>query len=56
MAGQAAMMGVAWGVQPDRKKFYLSVQNPPFTPQSPIVVTLLSKTAIRVIKVDKAPQ
>lgn len=56
MAGQAVMMGVAYGVQPDKKRFYLRVSFPPFTPQSPIVVTLLSKSAVRVTRVERASQ
>ncbi len=54
LAGQAVMMGVGYGVQPDKKSFYLRFAFPAFTPESPIVVTLLSKTDIRVLKVSKA--
>jgi hypothetical protein len=54
IAGQGVMMGVAYGVQPDRRHFYFRFQYPPFTPESPIVVTLLSKEDIRVVSIARA--
>ena len=55
VAGQAAMMSVAHGLSEDKKTFQFSFRFPPFTPESPIVVTLLSKTDIRVTKVERIP-
>ncbi|MGA2465468.1 MAG: hypothetical protein ABSH06_14070 [Thermodesulfobacteriota bacterium] len=54
LVGQAVMMSVGYGVQPDKRHFYLGFAFPAFTPPSPIVITLLSKTDIRVIAVRKA--
>lgn len=54
IAGQPAMMGVSLGVQADKRYFYLRFQYPAFTPESPLVVTLISKTDIRVTSVTKA--
>jgi hypothetical protein len=54
VAGQAVLMTVASGVQTDRRQFYLSFRYPAFTPDSPIVVTLLSKNDVAVTKVSAA--
>ena len=54
IAGQSVIMGMAYGVQPDKKHFYFRFQYPAFTPESPIVVTLESKSDIRVVSVNKA--
>jgi len=54
LVGQSVMMSVGYGIQPDKRHFYLKFAFPSFTPESPIVVTLLSKTDIHVIAVRKA--
>lgn len=43
----SAMMGVVTAI--DGNKFEFSIQNPPFTPRSPLVVTLFSATPISVL-------
>jgi hypothetical protein len=53
VAGQLLMMGMGYGVQQDKRRFALKFSFPPFTPQSPIVLTLFSKTEIRVIAVRR---
>ena len=54
VTNQPVMMGVGFGVQADKKKFYFRFNFPSFTPESPIVVTLTSKSDIRVVAVNKA--
>ncbi len=54
VAGQPVMMGVSYGVQADKRHFYLRFQYPAFTPEAPIVVTLLSKSDMVVTSVSRA--
>jgi hypothetical protein len=54
VSGQSVMMRVAYGVQADKRHFYFSFAFPQFAPETPIVVTLLSKTDIRLVGVAKA--
>jgi len=54
VSGQSVMMQVATGVQPDRRHFFFSFAFPSFTPENPIVVTLLSKTDIQVVGIANA--
>jgi hypothetical protein len=52
VTGQPIMMNVR--TTKEDKAFVFSFGYPTFTPQSPIVVTLLSKTQIKVTKIEKA--
>jgi len=56
VAGIGVMMSVAEGFSRDRKTFLLRFQYPPITPANPLVVTLFSKTAIRIQKIELNPQ
>lgn len=44
------------GVLDNKKQFYFSFGTPPFTPQAPIVVTLVAKTPIKATRVMRAAQ
>jgi hypothetical protein len=48
IVGVRARMAYSVGLSEDRKIYFMSYQLPPFTPQTPIVVTLLSKSPINV--------
>ena len=54
IAGESVMMGVGYGVQPDKKHFYLRFEYPAFKPESPIVVTIYSKSDIAITSVSPA--
>ena len=48
LAGQTVLIQVLEGFADERKTFLFQFSLPPFSPDSPIVVTLLSKTALSV--------
>jgi hypothetical protein len=50
VTGQGVMMNVMTGLSGDKKSFEFGFSFPSFTPDSPIVVTLLSKTEINCTK------
>ena len=54
VAGQPAMMNMRTDI--NGNVAFVSFGFPPFTPESPLVVTLLSKTDIRVKQIDRLPQ
>jgi hypothetical protein len=56
VAGVGVMMAMAQGYSQDRKTFLLRFQYPSITPSNPLIVTLFSKTPIRVSKVELDPQ
>jgi hypothetical protein len=51
IAGQPIMMNKGWGA--DKNVFSLRLGFPPLTPESSMVVTLLSKSPIRVKRLDR---
>jgi hypothetical protein len=53
IAGQAVIMSMAQGLSRDRRAFEFSFRYPPFTPEAPIIVTLLSKSDIRITRVER---
>jgi len=53
IAGQAVYITAADGYSDDHKSYLFSFRNPPLTPESPLVVTLLSKEDIRVISIER---
>jgi hypothetical protein len=55
VVGVSVRMGVVEGYSEDHKTYVIEYQAPPFTPKTPIVITLLSKTAIAVKQVRLNP-
>jgi hypothetical protein len=53
VAGQAAMMNVRSGVVDESRAFLLGFGFPVFKPESPIVVTLLSKNDFTVTSIER---
>jgi hypothetical protein len=56
IAGQAVMMNMRQGLSEDKHVFLFSFGYPQFTPESPIVVTLFSKSDLRVTALKKWQQ
>ncbi len=56
MAGASVRMGYKTKLLQDRQAYAFSYTLPPFNPQNPIVVTILSKAAIRVKSIESNPQ
>lgn len=51
VSGQSALMNVRWGT--DHNVFFFSFGYPPFMPESSVVATLLSKSPIRVKRIER---
>lgn len=56
VTGSTMMTNIHRGVLDNKKQFYFSFGTPPFTPQAPIVVTLLAKTPIKATRVMRTAQ
>jgi hypothetical protein len=55
VVGVGALMSFVEGYSEDHKTYFIGYQSPPFTPKTPIVITLFSKTAIVVKQVRLNP-